>query len=294
VPRPAESASTRFGHASWWRWLRRSILFKRPIVLLGMALVLTIVVGGVFADWLAPYDPAGFNVRARLQPPSDAYLFGTDHLGRDVFSRVVHGARISLWVSVLVVALSVTIGIALGLAAGVSGVLDQVVMRVVDALLAFPPILLAIALMAALGPSLANVVVALGIVYGPRMARLVRASVLQIKELEYVQAATALGAPTGRVLGLHILPNAVSPLIVQATFTFAHAVLAEASLTFLGAGLPPELASWGIMLNEARTHLERAPWTAIPPGVAIAAFVLGLNLIGDGLRDFLDPRLKNL
>lgn len=257
-------------------------------------LVAFIVFSGLFADWVAPHDPAAFNVRARLSPPSATYILGTDHMGRDVFSRVLHGARVSLVVAALVVLLSASIGLVLGLAAGYSSALDQIVMRIVDALLAFPPVLLAIALMAALGPSLTNVVVALGIVYGPRMARLVRGSILQIRELEYVQAANALGARTIRVLGLHVLPNAISPLIVQATFTFAQAVLAEASLTFLGAGLPPEFASWGIMLNEARVHLERAPWTAIPPGAAIAAFVLGLNLIGDGLRDFLDPRLKNL
>ncbi|MBA2665430.1 MAG: ABC transporter permease [Trueperaceae bacterium] len=274
--------------------LRRSIMFKRPIVLLGVALVTLIVFAGAFAPWLAQHDPAAFAVRDRLQAPSERYLLGTDHLGRDVFSRIVHGARISLLASFLVVLLSMAIGIVLGLAAGYSSALDQVVMRFVDALLAFPPILLAIALMAALGPSLANIVVALGIVYGPRMARLVRGSVLQIKELEYVHAAGALGASTVRILGLHVLPNSMSPLIVQGTFTFAHAVLAEASLTFLGAGLPPDFASWGIMLSEARPHMERAPWTAVPPGVAIAVFVLGLNLIGDGLRDFLDPRLKNL
>jgi peptide/nickel transport system permease protein len=274
--------------------LGRSILLRRPIVLVGVVLVVLILVTGLFAPWLAPHDPGAFAVRDRLQAPSERYLLGTDHLGRDVLSRIVHGARISLLTSSLVVVLAVAIGLALGLAAGYSSALDQVVMRVVDALLAFPPILLAIALMAALGPSLANIVVALGIVYGPRMARLVRGSVLQIKELEYVQAATALGAPTLRVLALHVLPNAISPLIVQATFTFAHAVLAEASLTFLGAGLPPDFASWGIMLSEARPHMERAPWTAVPPGVAIALFVLGLNLIGDGLRDFLDPRLTNL
>jgi peptide/nickel transport system permease protein len=277
---------------SWIAW--RRFVFKRPVVLAGVVLVLLIAGVGIFAEWVAPFEPNRLNVRVRLQPPSEVHRFGTDHLGRDVLSRVVHGARVSLVVASLVVGLAVVIGLVLGLLAGASRAMDHVVMRVVDAMLAFPPILLAIALMAALGPSVANVVVALGIVYGPRMARLVRGSVLQIRELEFVHAATALGASTPRVLALHVLPNAVSPLIVQATFTFAHAVLAEASLTFLGAGLPPEFASWGIMLNEARVHLERAPWTAIPPGVAIACFVLGLNLIGDGLRDYLDPRLRTV
>jgi peptide/nickel transport system permease protein len=217
---------------------------------------------------------------------------GTDDVGRDVWSRVIHGTRLSMIVGSAVVLFACAGGIVFGLLGGYYRPLDNVLMRIMDGLMAFPGIILAIALMASLGPSVVNVVVALGVVYVPRVARIVRGSVLVIRETAYVEAALALGVPDRAVLWRHVLPNCLSPVIVQGTFIFAAAVLGEAALSFLGVGVPPQVPSWGNVLAEGRLYLQQAPWLTLFPGVAIMACILGLNLFGDGMRDLLDPKLR--
>jgi len=236
-------------------------------------------------------NPTRMDVASRLAPPSAVHWFGTDDVGRDVFSRVIHGARLSLLVGSAVVAFSLVVGVSCGLIAGYYRRLDNVVMRVMDGLMAFPAIILAIALMAALGPSVANVVLAIGVVYSPRVARIVRGSVLVIRETAYVEAARALGAADATLIGRHVLPNCLSPVIVQGSFVFAAAVLTEAALSFLGVGVPPFVPSWGNILSDGRLYLQQAPWLVLYPGAAIMMTILGLNLFGDGLRDLLDPKL---
>lgn len=275
-----------------FRALRR--LVRTPLVAFGLTVLGIVVLVAVFANVLAPYDPREISPTQRLLPPSAEHLLGTGHLGRDVLSRLLFGARVSLLVGVSTVLVSVTCGILIGVTAGYSRRVDDILMRVMDGLMAFPALLLAIALMAALGPRAANVVVALTIVYTPSIARLVRSAAIVVKNTEYVEAARSLGSRPLRVIFRHILPNCMSPVIVQATFVFANAVLAEAALSFLGVGIPPEIPSWGIMLNESRTFMVVAPWTTIAPGVGIMVTVLALNAVGDGLRDALDPRLKNI
>jgi peptide/nickel transport system permease protein len=260
--------------------------------LIGGIIVLTMVLVAIFAPQLSPYDPQSINVIHRLTGPSPAYLFGTDNLGRDILSRVIFGARVSLVVGILVVACAVGAGILLGLASGYNDRIDRVLMRFLDGLMAFPTILLAIALMAALGARLSNVIIALAIVYTPRVARVVRGVTLVLRELDYVQAAQALGARDSRILLRHILPNCAAPVIVQGTFIFAESVLAEAALSFLGVGLPPYVPSWGTIITTGRQFMQTAPWITIFPGLAILVTVLGLNLLGDGLRDLADPRLR--
>jgi peptide/nickel transport system permease protein len=234
------------------------------------------------------------DVSVRLARPSTAHWFGTDDVGRDVYSRVVHGARLSLLVGTAVVTLSFVVGLSCGLVAGYYRALDTAVMRVMDGLMAFPAIILAIALMASLGPSVTNVIVAIGIVHSPRVARVVRGSVLVIRETPYVEAARALGASDLTLLGRHILPNCLSPVIVQGSFVFAAAVLTEAALSFLGVGVPPYVPSWGNILSEGRLYIQQAPWLVLYPGAAIMLTILGLNLVGDGLRDLLDPKIRSL
>jgi len=240
------------------------------------------------------HDPLRISVTGRLQPPSNANLIGTDHLGRDLFSRVVYGSRLSLLVGVVVVLISTTGGIVLGLVGGYTKTLGNVVMRLVDGMMAFPGIVLALALVAALGSSLTNVIVALAIVYVPRVARVVHAAVLSQKSLDYVTAAEGLGANASRVMFRHLLPNSIPPVIIQSTFIFAYAIIGEASLSFLGVGVPPGTPTWGAILNEGRAYMQQAPWIVLFPGGAIFVVVLGLNLLGDGLRDLLDPRLRGV
>jgi peptide/nickel transport system permease protein len=230
--------------------------------------------------------------RHRFTPPGAAFPLGTDNFGRDLLSRVLHGARLSLGIGAGVVLLTGVAGTAVGAAAGYFRRLDNPLMRVMDAFMAFPAVLLAIGIASALGPAAANAVIALAVVYTPRTARIVRASVLVIRELDYVQAVRASGAGHGRILWSHILPNSLAPLIVQLTFTFAYAVLAEAILSFLGLGPQPPTPTWGNVIAEGRNYIREAPWIALFPGLAIAATVLGLNLLGDGLRDAFDPRMK--
>jgi len=265
---------------------------RRRVIAVGAAILMIILAAAAAASWLAPYDPLALNVPERLQPPSPAHLFGTDDFGRDIFSRVLFGARLSLLVGVLVTLLAVSLGIVIGLITGSSPRVDRVLMRIMDGLMAFPDILLAIALMATLGPSVRNVVIALGFVYTPRVARVVRASVLVIINQEYVDAARAVGASRARILVRHVLANSLSPVIVQGTFIAAYAMLGEAALSFLGVGVPPQIPTWGGIIAAGQLYLRQAAWMSVFPGAAIILSVLALNLVGDGLRDFLDPRLR--
>jgi peptide/nickel transport system permease protein len=259
---------------------------------LGLLVLAGFALGAIFAPWLLTERPGALNVANRLRPPSASHWFGTDEFGRDVFTRLIYGGRLSLGIGSLTALLSSLLGVALGLLAGFSTMLDRSLSRVIDAMMCFPDILLAIALVAALNPSMGNVVLALGIVYTPRMARMVRASTLVIRELPYVEAARALGARTGRILLVHVLRNLASPIIVQGTFVFAVAMLSEASLSFLGVGVSPATPSWGTMISAARPYYRQADWLALAPGVAIVLAVLSLQMVGDALRDGLDPRLR--
>jgi peptide/nickel transport system permease protein len=277
--------------AGTWTAAARALRRSRSTVI-GGTIVLAVTLVAIFAPVISPHDPQAIQVLDRLQGPSGTYPLGTDNLGRDTASRIIYGARISMLVGVLVVAVSAAGGIVLGLASGYSDRVDRVVMRIMDGLMAFPSILLAIALMAALGARLSNVIIALAIVYTPRVARVVRGATLVLRELDYVQAAQALGAREGRILLRHVLPNCLAPVIVQETFIFADSVLAEAALSFLGVGLPPYIPSWGTIITTGRMFMQTAPWITIAPGVAILVTVLGLNLLGDGLRDLADPRLR--
>jgi peptide/nickel transport system permease protein len=267
---------------------------RQPLAALGVMLLSAFVVCAVLAPWLAPQDPAQLDLAGRLLPPGHGHWFGTDALGRDILSRTLYGARISLIVAVSVVSLSLGIGLIAGLAAGFyGGWIDTVLnVYVTNAFLALPGILLAIAFVAFLGPGLFNLILALSISGWVGYARLVRAQVMAVKEREFVEAARALGASDLRVLGRHILPNIVQPLIVQAAIGMAGAVLAEATLSFLGLGVPPPTASWGAMLNDARSHLFDSPHLVVFPAIAVMLAVLSFNFIGDALRDFLDPRTR--
>ena len=261
------------------------------MIKVGAAIVLLAVVGAIIAPWAVPYDPADQELALRLGRPSFEHPFGLDELGRDIFSRVLAGARISLFVGFIVVGISSVVGVLLGSIAGYfGGWLDDVISRTIDVLLAFPGILLAIALVAVLGPSLSNVVMALSVIGWVGYARLVRGQVLKARELEFVQAARALGAGIPRILFRHVVPTTMPAVMVQATLGMAGAILAEASLSFLGLGVQPPTPSWGTMLNGGRLHLLDAPHLTIFPGAAIAVLVLGLNFLGDGLRDAIDPK----
>jgi len=254
----------------------------------------TIVLMAIFADVISPFDPNENNYRAMLAPPGGAHLFGTDAFGRDILSRMIHGTRLSLQVGLLVVVATGILGTLLGTLAGYVRWLDTVIMRVMDGLMAFPGVLLAVALAAVLGPSAVNAALALTITFTPRTARIVRGSVLVVRSLPYVEAARAAGATNGRIVLRHILPNALPPLIVQMTFVFSVSILAEAVLSFIGVGPPPPQPSLGNIISEGRAYIREAPWVALAPGVAIAISVLGLNIVGDALRDSLDPRLRRL
>jgi peptide/nickel transport system permease protein len=275
----------------------RSILSatkRQPLAAVGVALLVAFVVCAVFAPWLAPQDPAKLDLTGRLMGPSWAHWFGTDELGRDILSRTLFGARISLIVAVSVVGLSLAVGlVAGGLAGFYGGWTDTVVnVYVTNAFMALPGILLAIAFVAFMGPGLGNVILALAISGWVGYARLVRAQVMTVKEREFVEAARALGASDLRVMGRHILPNILQPLIVQAAIGMAGAVLAEATLSFLGLGVPPPAASWGSMLNDARSHLFDSPHLVFFPAMAVMLCVLAFNFIGDALRDWMDPRTR--
>ncbi|MBD8555955.1 ABC transporter permease [Rhizobium sp. CFBP 8762] len=269
----------------WRRLLRNRAMVAGAIIL---ALVL---LAALLAPWLAPYAPNKLSIVNKLKAPSLAHLFGTDEFGRDILSRAMYAGRISLLVSLGVVAISTVLGVVLGVTAGYFRKVDAPISRLLDAMMSFPDILLAIALVAALGPSLTTVMLALGITYAPRLARIVRGSTLVLRELPYIEAAIALGLPTWQILLRHILLNLASPILVQATFIFASAMLAEASLSFLGVGVSTDMPTWGTMLASGREFINNAPWLMVFPGLAIILSVLSLQLVGDGLRDLVDPRL---
>lgn len=280
------AASLAAGNASFLR-----VLLRRKAVLVGVIVLLVIALAAIFAPFISPYSPGKLSLAARLQPPSALHIFGTDDFGRDVFTRLVYAGRLSLTVGFSVVVVAAVLGVTLGVLAGFFRQLDTPIARLIDAMMAFPDILLAIALVAALGPSLVNVIAALGVVYAPRLARIVRASTLVIRELPYVEAARALGVSTPKILVRHVLRNLMSPILVQATFIFASAMLAEAGLSFLGVGVSPTVPTWGTMISQGRQYLDQASWMTLFPGLAIVLAVLSLQLVGDGLRDLLDPRL---
>ena len=274
-----------------WRWWRR--LAANRLVLGGLVLCLLLVLVALLADVIAPYDPVALNVRHRQEAPSAQYLFGTDRLGRDILSRVIHGTRSSLRVAVTSVTVALLAGGLLGLVGGYfGGLVDLAIGRVLDVFFSFPVLLLAIAIAAMLGPGLGNAALAIAIVYTPLFARVVRGPVISERHREYVEAARVLGASHPRIVARHVLPNVVSPMIVQASASFSHAILIEAALSYIGLGTQPPTPSWGTMLSEGRTFLETAPWMSIFPGAAIASAVLAFNLLGDGLRDALDPTLR--
>jgi peptide/nickel transport system permease protein len=259
----------------------------------GAAIVALIVVVAAFAPLVAPSDPLVQHVASGAQSPSAAHWFGTDKLGRDVFSRIVYGARISISIGFVAVGLAITAGTLVGLVAGYAGgAIDATLMGAMDLMLAFPSIILAIAITTILGPSITNLMIAVGIVYVPQYARLARSSALAVKEHEFVEAARALGARTPAILARHVLPNILAPLLVQATLGIATAELEAAGLSYLGLGARPPAPEWGAMLNDARDYWLSAPWALIFPGLSITVLVLGFNLLGDGLRDALDVRQR--
>lgn len=286
-PTSAQPPEPKPAGTTLWRRLLGHRLFITGAILFGLVLAMAL-----FADILATAAPEKMNVRARFRTPQWAFLLGTDNYGRDIWSRLLYGSRLSLSIGFAVVLVTGAAGTCIGLLAGYFKRLDGPLMRLMDALMAFPAILLAIAIASALGPSAVNAVFALAAVYTPRTARIVRGSVLVVREMDYVQAAVASGARHGWIIWRHILPNSLAPLTVQLTFIFAYAVLAESILSFLGVGPPPPTPSWGSMIAEGQAYLREAPLMALFPGIAIAVTAMGLNLLGDGLRDVLDPRLK--
>ena len=271
---------------------------KHPGGVAGALVTLGFFVMALLAPWLSPYDPLAQDLNRRLQGPSRAHLLGTDDFGRDVLSRVMHGARISLTIGLVSVGIAVAGGVGLGLVAGFytagrwGRLIDTVIMRTSDILLAFPAVLLAIAIVTAFGPGLRNAMLALAIIYLPRFIRLVRATTLVEKEQTYIEAGQALGIKHRRLLWRHLLPNVMSPVIVQATLGLAEAIVEAAALSFLGLGATPPTPEWGAMLSEGRAYLRLAPWVTFFPGMAIFLIVVSFNLLGDGLRDALDPRLR--
>lgn len=272
-----------------WRRFRRN-----RQAMIGLSMMLILVMAAVFADVLAPYDPIEQDWLLRLQPPSAQHLFGTDELGRDIFSRVLYGARISLTVGLIAVSISCVTGCALGAVAGYyGGRLDTVIMRATDVLMAIPSILLNISIVAALGTGLQNVMIAIGISSIPAYCRIMRASLLSLKEQEFVDASRVAGARDFHIIISHIIPNCLAPLIVQATLRIGSAILSCASMSFIGLGIVPPTPEWGAMLSTGRDFLRDAPHLTAFPGMAIMFAVFSMNLIGDGLRDALDPKLKN-
>lgn len=271
------------------RWLR--FAKRHPMLVFGLVLLLVMVFLALFAPWLTSYDPTEMNVVERLKPASAAHVFGTDAMGRDIFSRTLHGARVSLLVGFCVALLSVAIGVVIGTVAGFSRWIDAVVMRIMDGMMAIPGILLAVALMTLIQASVQTVIIAIALPEIPRVVRLVRALVLTIREQPYIQAAQAMGTRLPWILARHVVPNLLTPLIVQASFICASAMIFEAYLSFLGAGTPPEVPSWGNIMADGRSVVQLAFGVILYPGLFLGLTVLAVNLIGDGLRDLLDPRI---
>ena len=274
------------------RWDVPRRLWRHRSFRIGLGLFAIVIAAAAFAPWISPVDPNKLAMRARFLSPSWDHLFGTDNFGRSQLARVVYGAQLSLMIGTAVVAINAVFGALIGALAGYFRQLDNMVMRVNDAIMAFPAVLLAIGVAAVLGRSTPNMILALSVVYVPRTARIVRSSVIVIRQMEYVQAAVAAGAGHWRILRRHILPNSMAPLIVQLSFLFAYAVLTEATLSFLGLGAEPPTPTWGNIMAEGRQYMREAPWIIAIPGAALAITVMALNLLGDGLRDVLDPRLR--
>jgi len=284
-----ESTSAGAGERPWRLALRR--LVRRRMALLGLAVVAFFIAVAVAAPLVAPYDPLATDWRAVRKPPSALHLFGTDELGRDVLARLIWGARASLMAGLVSVSIAVGVSVPLGLVSGyLGGAVDGLLMRVIDAMLAIPFLILAIALAAFLGPNLTNAMIAIGVAQTPIFTRLTRGQVLAVKHEDYIEAARAVGNSYLRIMLRHILPNVLAPILVQATLAIAAAIIAEAALSFLGLGQQPPAPSWGSMLNIATHFISQAPWMAVWPGLAIFSLVLSFNLLGDGLRDALDPR----
>lgn len=280
---------------TWSEWFRRQLMFWRnnKMALAGLVIVATVVVVAIVAPVIAPHDPFERDMSNRIASPTSENWFGTDSIGRDTLSRIMYGARISLLVGFISVGIATIVGVPLGLIAGYSsGRADSIIMRLMDTLITFPDIVLAIAILAILGPSILNAMIAIGIVYIPIFARTARAPTMSETNREYVQAARALGASVFRIIFRHVAPNILSIVIVRITVSFSYAILAEAALSFLGLSASPPTPTWGRMLNEGRGFMEIAPYVAIFPGLAIAITVLGFNLLGDGLRDLFDPRQR--
>jgi len=292
VSRPATTGLAPKDKPSWWRTQWRFWIRNR-IALIGLVIVLLVVLTAVFAPLIAPYDPYERDIRNRIAAPTAAHILGTDELGRDTFSRIVYGARISLMVGLVSVGIATLVGAPLGMIAGYSqGRFDSLIMRFMDAVLSFPEIVLAIAILAILGPSAFNAMIAIGIVYIPIFARTIRAPAIAESNREYVEAARASGATGWQILFRHVAPNTMSILIVRMSTSLSYAILAEASLSFLGLSASPPTATWGRMLKDGQSYMQQAPWVAIFPGLAIAITVLAFNLLGDGLRDAFDPRAR--
>lgn len=269
-----------------------TVLMKRKLALAGLIVIAVIVVFALFSPFVAPYNPTKLNPTHRLQKPNGDYPFGTDNFGRDIFSRIVYGARTSLIGSAGVVSVAIILGVTLGVTSGYFRRVEPFVMRIVDVMMAFPSLLLALVLVSILGRGMVNVVLAVGMTYMTRTTRIVYALTLRTREEPYIEAVRSVGAKESRIVLFHLLPNMISPIIVQATFTFAFSLLDMAALDFLGLGIPPEIPSWGNMLSEGRTYLTMAPWLLWFPGSFIVLSVLSFNLLGDVLRDRLDPHYR--
>lgn len=278
------------------KWVSRLLGFarKKPLGAIGGVVTGVMVVTAILATVLAPMDPFEIHYGEFLRPPGTEYVLGSDHLGRDVLSRIIYGARVSLYVGLLAVALGQAGGGVIGLISGYfGGKTDLIIQRIMDILMAFPMLILALAIVAALGPSVNNVIIAISIVQTPRAARTMRSAAIEVREKDYVGAARVIGAGEWYMLFRHVAPNCVAPFIIIGTAALGQAIVTEATLSFLGVGTPPPTPSWGLMLSgEGRKYIEQAPWLAIFPGVAISTAVFGLNLLGDALRDVLDPRLR--
>ncbi len=275
--------------AAAWSFARR-----KPLGAIGAVVIFLAVLMAILAPWVAPHDPESVGIAKKFSPPgTESALLGTDHIGRDVLSRLIHGARISMYVGIMTVLIGITIGTMVGIgSAYMGGVFDILVQRLVDALMGFPPIILALGLMAALGADINNVIIALVVILVPGATRVVRSEALRIKELDYILASRAIGSNPLRVMARHILPNVAATYIVLMTITLGFAIVVEASLSFLGVGVPVGVATWGSMLEIGREHIHTQAWLVIFPGIAIAAVVFAVNFLGDGLRDVMDPRLR--
>ena len=275
------------------RPFRRPAILKSPLATAGLVLLLLFAASALLAPLLAPYDPLDQQLLTRLKPPSFAHLLGTDQLGRDIFSRMLFGARISLTIGLVVVGSAGAFGTLVGLLAGYAGGwVDEILMRLTDIFFAFPPLILAMAIAGALGPSLNNAMIAIAVVTWPVYARLVRGQVLSLRQREFIVAARSIGAATPRILWRHLLPNTLAPILVQASFDMGGAILSAAGLSFIGFGAQPPTPEWGVMISEGRKFITTQPWLSLFPGLAILLTVAAFNLIGDGVRDLLDPRLR--